>query len=280
MERANVGLVSQPAVEYSHLPGEEHNPLMESTQHATWIAVFLTAGRVRLANTTSLITGNVPFDPGDGLARVAPDVMVIPGGAGQEFGCYRVGIDGPMPSVCLEVLSKSNTRGDVRRRTRRFLELGISEVYLLDPVKDTVVQVDLVGGELVETSAVGRHSPGLNLTFVRRDGQLALCCVAGRSVRVGDDIGGLAEIERDRADRAEHRADAESARADNEAARADTQAARAEAEAARAEAEAARAQAEAARAQAEAARAEALAAEVAALRRLVGDDPPGGRLAT
>lgn len=235
MSRDIVALMSQPAVEYAHLPGEEHNPLMESTAHVDWTIVLLNASRHALAHTDDLVTGNVPFDPGDGLPRPAPDVMVIPGAIGRDFGCYVVGRDGPMPTVCVEILSPSNTRAQIRRRCRRFLGLGIGEVYVLDPIRDTVVHVTVIDDEISETTAVGRFSPGLNLTFTRSGGRLAVCCAAGRTVRPGDDPFGWLDEEMRRADRAEARHDQLSAEldamsAEKEEARVDAEQARVDAE--------------------------------------------------
>lgn len=223
-----------PLVDYAHLPGEEANPLMESTAHVDWIRVLLNAARHTLADTDALVTGNVPFAPGDGGPHTAPDVMVIPGAAGRHFGRYEPGAGDPMPSVCVEVLSPSNTRAEIARRCRRLLRLGVAEVYVLDPERETVVRVQPDGDGLVETDAVGEHSPGLALTFAVVEGHLAVCCPAGRIVRPGDDpFGWLAEETR-RADAAEFaldlvRAEADAARAETDAVRADADAARARA---------------------------------------------------
>lgn len=207
-----------PAVDYAHLPGEEANPLMESTAHVEWIRVLLNAAGHTLAGTGALVTGNVPFAPDDGGPHTAPDVMVIPGAAGRSFGRYQPGPDDPMPSVCVEVLSPSNTRADISRRCRRLLRLGVPEVYVLDPERETIVRMATAGDILVETDAVGQPSLGLNLTFVTVDDRLAVCCPAGRVVRPGDDSFAWLVEERHRAERAER--DAADARAAETEARA------------------------------------------------------------
>lgn len=275
MDRDTVSPVTErPAVDYAHLPGEEQNPLMESTAHVDWGLVLLNSARHTLAGTDHLVTGNVAFAPADGEPHTAPDLMVIPGAAGRDFGRYEPGPGDPLPSVCVEIVSPSNTRGDIRRRCSRLIRLGVPEVYVLDPIRQTVVRAELVDGEWRETSAIGVPSPGLDLTFATTDGhQLAVCCPAGRMVRPGDDPFGWLADEARRADRAELRADLEAERADllaeqsrRHAQKALASAERAEAEAQRAEAEAQRAEAEAQRADAEAERARLLAAEVEQLR--------------
>jgi Uma2 family endonuclease len=230
-------------VDYAHLPGEEQNPLMESTAHVDWGLVLLSAARHTLAGTDNLVTGNVAFAPGDGGPHTAPDVMVIPGAAGRDFGRYEPGPGDPIPSVCIEILSPSNTRAQIRRRCTRLLHLGVAEVYVLDPERDTVVRTELDGDVLVEHGAIGVPSPGLALTFATvEQGRLAVCCPAGRIVRPGDDPFGWLIAETERADAAESRADA------------------------------AEAQVEVVKAQADAAEARAVALE-AELARLRGDEP-------
>ncbi len=223
MKRDTVSPVTErPAVDYAHLPGEEHNPLMESTAHVDWGLVLLNSVRHTLAGTGHLVTSNVAFAPGDGQPHTAPDLMVIPGAAGRDFGRYEPGPHDPLPSVCVEILSPSNARADIRRRCTRLLELGVGEVYILDPIRQTVMRANVTDGVWQETSALGVPSPGLGLTFATSDGfHLAVCCPAGRMVRPGDDpFGWLAEEAR-RADAAEWRADVEAERADIEAERAD-----------------------------------------------------------
>jgi Uma2 family endonuclease len=172
-------------VDYAHLPGEEQNPLMESTLHVDWGLVLLNSARHTLANTNHLVTGNVAFAPADGQPHTAPDVMVIPNAAGREFGRYEPGPDDPLPTVCIEILSPSNTRADINRRCERLLRLGVPEVYVLDPIRETVVRVEGGDNGLIEHSAIGQPSTGPALTFATIDGHLAVCCPAGRIVRPG-----------------------------------------------------------------------------------------------
>ena len=77
-----------PQVDYRHLPGDEHNSLMESTLHATWCTLLVQSVRHTLAGTGAMVTGNTPFVPGDGGPHTAPDLMGVPGMAGRPFGRY------------------------------------------------------------------------------------------------------------------------------------------------------------------------------------------------
>jgi exonuclease VII small subunit len=204
-------VAERPTVDYAHLPGEEENPLMESTLHVDWGLVLLNSARHTLSGTNDLVTGNVPFAPDDGGPQTAPDIMVIPGAAGTDFGRYEPGPDRPIPTACVEILSPSNRRSEINRRVSRLLRLGVAEVYVLDPVRETVVRVTEHDGSLIETSAVGTYSPALRLSFATTDGRLAVCCPGGRMVRPGDDPFGWLVEEMRRADTALSRADAATA---------------------------------------------------------------------
>jgi hypothetical protein len=188
MERDTFAAVTQrPAVDYAHLPGEEHNPLMESTLHVDWSITLLTAARHTTAGTGDLITGNVPFAPDDGGPHTAPDVMVIPGAAGRSFGRYVPGVDGPLPSACVEIVSPSNTKAEIRRRCTRLVRLGVPEIYILDPIRESITRVASGGEAWNEVNAIGTYSAALRLTFATVDHHLAVCCPGGRTVRPGDD---------------------------------------------------------------------------------------------
>lgn len=180
-------VADQPAVDYAHLPGEEANPLMESTAHVDWGLVLLNAARHTLAGTDHLVTGNVAFAPGDGGPHTAPDVMVIPQARGRTFGRYEPGPGDAVPSVCVEIVSPSNTRAEIARRCLRLLRLGVPEVYVLNPEHETVMRIERHGDDLVEIPAIGDFSQGLGLTFAMVGDHLAVCCPAGRVVRPGDD---------------------------------------------------------------------------------------------
>jgi hypothetical protein len=224
-------MTANPSVDYAHLPGEEQNPIMESSLHAQWVVALISAAGTTLADSGHLVTGNVPFAPGDGGPNLAPDLMVIPGGAGQQFTLYRVDDDNPAPTVCIEVISKSNTRKRLDDRAHRMLAAGVQELYELHPHRDTIERIEVVDGELRHVDAIGTRSAGLALTFARVDGLLGLCCPAGRVVRAGDQpLSWLAEEMR-RADLANSRAteaDSRAFEADSRAFEADGRAALAE----------------------------------------------------
>lgn len=203
-----------PEYDYPHLPGEELDPLMESTVHAAWCTLLIHAARHTLADSDALVTGNTPFVPAGTKYHTAPDLMVLPGMKGREFGRYVVADHGVPPSVCVEVVSPSNTWRHLERRYRRWLEAGVPEVYALHPEQQSVHRIRLVEGEIVRSDALGIHSPGMQMTFTRLGDRLALCCPGGRAVTLEDDPFGWLAHERQRADVAISRADAAEALVD------------------------------------------------------------------
>jgi Uma2 family endonuclease len=216
-----------PEYDYPYLPGEELNPLLESSLHFRWVTMLCAVVRHTLSDIGSdaLVTGNTPFAVSARL-YTAPDLMVLPGMRGREFGLYRVGSDGPPPTACIEVRSPSNTDAIIARRLGAWLEVGVGEVYLIEPELETVQRVELIGGELRFSAAVGSHSPAMNLTFGVLNRRLVLCCPAGRPVGIDDDSYAWLADEQRRADRAELRSDRDAMRA----AEAEARAVRAEAE--------------------------------------------------
>lgn len=149
-----------PEYDYPHLPGEQLDPLMESTVHSAWCMLLVQSARHTLADTDALVTGNTPFVPSGANYHTAPDLMVVPGMRGREFGSYVVDEHGAPPSVCVE----------------------------------------LVDGAIVRSDALGCHSPAMRMAFTRVDDRLGLCCPGGRVVAPDDDPYGWLVEERHRAD--------------------------------------------------------------------------------
>ena len=210
-----------PEYDYPHLPGEELDPIMESSPHARWVAFLVTSARSSLAGLDVLVSGNTPFVPSGSKYHTAPDLIVIPGMGGRDLGRYVLDEHGVVPSVCVEVVSPSTGWPRLERRYRRWLEAGVPEVYAIYPERHMVHRIELVDGEIQRSMALGHHSIGLKLTFTLVNDRLGLCCLGGRVVTPDDDVYAFVDAERQRADAEQARADAERQRADAERARAD-----------------------------------------------------------
>jgi Uma2 family endonuclease len=218
-----------PEYDYPHLPGEELDPLMESTIHSAWCTLLVSATKHTLAETDALVSGNTPFVPAGQKYHTAPDLLVVPGMRGRNFGRYVVDEHGVAPTVCVEVVSPSNTWPRLERRYRRWLEAGVSEVYALHPEHQTVDRIELLDGQIVHTNALGLRSQHLQMSFTLVGDRLGLCCPGGRVVTPDDDPYGWLVQERQRASDAAARADEERDRAEAERERADEERERADA---------------------------------------------------
>ncbi len=223
-----------PEYDYPHLPGEELDPLMESTVHSAWCHLLVTSARHTLAGTDAVVSGNTPFVPAGQKYHTAPDLLVVPGMRGRDFGRYVVDEHGHVPTVCVEVVSPSNTWPRLERRYRRWLEAGVPEVYALHPLQQSVDRIELVDDHIVHRDAIGIYSEGMQMTFTMIGDRLGLCCPGGRAVTLDDDPLAWMVQERQRADAERERGDAEQERADAERDRADVERDRADAVEARA----------------------------------------------
>ena len=77
---------------------------------------------------------------------VEPDLVVILSGRDNIGG--RIHVEG-VPDIVVEILS-SDRNHDLRFKRRIYAEAGVPEYWIFDPVNDTVVPLELRGGEYVE----------------------------------------------------------------------------------------------------------------------------------
>ena len=221
---------SSDVYDYPHFTDNPENPLMESSTHSRWVGRLIEViGSIhRELGSGALVCGNTPFLPPDGFPQTAPDLMVVAGLIDRHITRYVIGEGMPAPTVCVEVISESNTPAIIRRRCGRWLNAGVPEVYALDPLRSTFQRLRWRGDEFISTDALGVYSDGMHATMLLLDGELALCCAAGRPVRLTDQPYMWLADEQRRADTAELDARTERERADTEQARADTERARAD----------------------------------------------------
>ena len=228
--------LQSPLRDYTYIDDNPDVPIMESTLHSRCGQLLCGAIESALHGTNDLVTGNVLYNPGENLSRVAPDVMVIPGLRGREFRSYAPQEGDPVPSVCIEVRSKSNTDAVINRRARHLLSLGVAEFYVLEPENERFLRATLNGDHLAFHDAVGVFSTAMNMMIGRQvDGTLFMCCPGGQAVTFGDNPYEIARGVRDRlmvemmqGQEESRRADDESRRADEESRRADEEARRAD----------------------------------------------------
>ena len=64
------------------------------------------------------------------------------------------GVEGP-PELVVEVLSPSTRRRDLVLKRRRYASFGVLEYWLADPIRRTILVLELRGGEYVERGVYG-----------------------------------------------------------------------------------------------------------------------------
>jgi Uma2 family endonuclease len=80
----------------------------------------------------------------DGTIRLFPGLVRIPDVAFASWDCFpgrkrpRAAIPHLAPDLVVEVLSKSNTKGEMNRKLREYFEAGVRLVWIVDPKKRSV----------------------------------------------------------------------------------------------------------------------------------------------
>jgi Uma2 family endonuclease len=210
----------------------------------------------------------------------APDVYVALGRPTEPpRRSYRVWEEGGVfPQVIFEVLSPSNTPGEMQRKRTFYETYGALEYYELDPETRTVLAMVREGDHWVEVPEIeGFISPLLGIQFVWNElGELSVVSSDGEVFQTYPEL--HAELEetmgqlddaQQRLQQAESKIRAESTARRREELRAEREAERAEREAERAEREAERAAAALAQVEAQRSAKEKLAAKL----RELGLDP-------
>ncbi len=137
-----------------------HSPA--SVRHERYVAFLLTLLNLHLSQRGAglVLAGNALFRVGP--RRFAPDVMVV-----QEE--TRVGpkeIEGP-PDLVIEVLSESTRGYDLGEKRVAYREIGVPEIWFVDPEEQVVIVEGRESGYLGETVrkgwVVSRTVPGFQI---------------------------------------------------------------------------------------------------------------------
>ncbi len=122
------------------------------------------AARIRHALLTLVGPDRVPDTPADVAiddeSVFQPDVVVLAGPADDDSPYVGV------PLLAIEVLSPSTQRRDRDIKAGRLLEIGVAEVWLVDPAKRTI-EVRTAGDRLLARAgdeAASQVLPGFTLT--------------------------------------------------------------------------------------------------------------------
>ncbi len=271
MQMVTLQVPTELARKILDLPESDGKPMGETEYHIRAILELFQLLDVHFRDDENVYVGAdmlYYYNADSPTEYIVPDVFVVKGVKKELRRTYRIWDEHVVPSVVLEITSKSTQLEDLGKKRLLYELLGVREYFVFDP-RSEYLKPQLQGFELHETE----YDPlpaRVDGTLYSRELDLFLKptphFIRPIDPKTGQPVPTYTDLE--------DRAEAEAERAQAEAERAQAEAERAQAEAERAQAEAERAQAEAERAQAEAERAlraetenERLRAELEQLRR-------------
>lgn len=237
---------AEPQVYY---PESDGKPMAENTIQYRWITTI--QGNLDLLfhdRPDVFVAGDNFWYPVKGQPRIylAPDVYVAFGRPKGDRGSYKQWEEGGIPlSVVFEVMSPSNTPGEMMDKLEFYEQFGVQEYYLLDPQRPDHTTLDVFErhmNQLRRRIANGWVSPLLGIRCVTTPPTVDLFLPDGKPFLSFVELGELqrrteealkaerqkSEAERQRADTEQRRAEAEQRRAEVERQRADAEQQRAE----------------------------------------------------
>ncbi|MDJ1185512.1 Uma2 family endonuclease [Roseofilum casamattae] len=162
------------------------------------------------AGTVTAVEQNLPF-------RQAPDVMVVFGVEPKDRGSYKQWEEGNIvPQVAMEILSPSNSKGEMEDKFQFYDYYGVEEYYVYNPKQNTLQGWLRSQGRLTEIAQMeGWTSPLLQVRFSTLSQDLQVFAPSGEA------FGTYADVVHDR-DRQQQRADGAEFDRDRQQQRADT----------------------------------------------------------
>ena len=123
-----------------HYPDSDGKPMADNTIQFKWISKLKGAIEYLFANDEDVfVAGDLLWYPVEGnpKIRIAPDVLVAFGRPKGDRGSYKQWEEGGIPpQVVMEVLSPSNTIGEMIDKQKFYHTYGVEEFYILDPMKE------------------------------------------------------------------------------------------------------------------------------------------------
>lgn len=170
--------IKQPMVPAIQFPDSDGKPMAENTRQ--YEAIVTLKGNIEaVAPDTAFVAGDhlIYTDPLDPAVCQAPDVYVAFGRPRGHRGSYKVWEEGNVfPQVIFEVISPSNTVGEMQAKRAFYRQHGAEEYYEFEPVTgswDGWVRNPTTGRwRAVEMD--DHVSPRLGVRFEVRDGELVI----------------------------------------------------------------------------------------------------------
>jgi Uma2 family endonuclease len=118
-------------------PESDGKPMADNTKQFTWIVKIKENLEVLFkSNPDVFVAGDLFWYPVKGSNRIklAPDTMVVFGRPKGHRGSYRQWEEDDIPpQVVFEILSPSNSKGEMTRKKLFYLKHGVEEYYVYDP---------------------------------------------------------------------------------------------------------------------------------------------------
>ncbi|MDB9518786.1 Uma2 family endonuclease [Roseofilum reptotaenium CS-1145] len=169
------------------------------------------------AGTLTVAEENLPFSQ-------APDIMVVLGVEKKDRGSYKQWEEGNIvPQVAFEIISPSNSKGEMDDKFEFYDYYGVEEYYVYNPKKNQLQGWLRSGGILTEIPQMeGWKSPLLQVSFSSSEQTLQLFTPSGEAFGTYEDVvqerdrqRQEKELERDRANSAELERDRATERAES-----------------------------------------------------------------
>lgn len=138
-------MVAQPSFspETVTYPESDGQPMADNTQQFRWIVTIKENLEILFSeDPTVFVAGDLLWYPVEGNNRLcqAPDVMVAVGRPKGDRGSYQQWReDNIAPQVVFEILSPSNTVGEMTRKLLFYQQYGVEEYYQYDPERNELV---------------------------------------------------------------------------------------------------------------------------------------------
>ncbi|MEM8546130.1 MAG: Uma2 family endonuclease [Cyanobacteria bacterium P01_H01_bin.119] len=165
-------MVAQPSFspETVTYPESDGQPMADNTQQFRWIVTIKENLEILFSeDPTVFVAGDLLWYPVEGNNRLcqAPDVMVAVGRPKGDRGSYQQWREENIaPQVVFEILSPSNTVGEMTRKLLFYQQYGVEEYYQYDPERN-----ELVGSQRLDQTLTaipdlqGWVSPRLGVRF-------------------------------------------------------------------------------------------------------------------
>ncbi|MEM9220245.1 MAG: Uma2 family endonuclease [Cyanobacteria bacterium P01_F01_bin.150] len=134
-------MVQAPVISDVLYPDSDGKPMAENTVQYRWIVRLVSNLKRLLQDQTAFVAGDLLWYPVQGstppVPAQAPDAMVVLGRPDGDRGSYKQWEEENIaPQVVFEILSPSNTSGEMLIKQAFYSQYGVLEMYFYNPSTD------------------------------------------------------------------------------------------------------------------------------------------------